>query len=534
MNAAESKPCGAAARSDAFAATVSSHRFQGGIGGPAWAFILLLTLLRVAYLGWFCPYELAADEAQYWDWSRPGHLSLSYYSKGPGIAWLIAASTRLFGDAEWVVRLPAALSMGAAMLAVAALAGRLAGPRAALAGAAAFFCVPAYHATALLMTIDAPYIACWAGAAAAAWVLRERAACGQETLGWWVALALVAGVGFLFKYTIILLPPGLLLWAWIGRRAVRVSAGTAARAFAAGLVFAAIVSPVMIWNQRHGWPTLSHLLGHLGAAGGDVPGGGAARSFDPRWPLEFLGAQIGMIGPMLVLMGVAAQRCLVHARAAVRDSAVFALATAGPILLFYLGVSFFTDAEANWPIAGYTMLLVPVAVIMGTGGTSANGAARSAWRIALWYGTAGFIGLMGLAWLDRVPGLTNAIPYHRISGHGAYAASVEAVRAEVGEGALVIADQYTRAALLAYYLPDRPRVCSATSFLGGRRSSYDYFADTSLHDPSLTGRDAVLVGATPEKWMEAFGFEAVEVRAARDGKRAAIYLGRDYKGPTPR
>ena len=26
--------------------------------------------LRVAYLIWLCPYELAPDEAHYWEWSR--------------------------------------------------------------------------------------------------------------------------------------------------------------------------------------------------------------------------------------------------------------------------------------------------------------------------------------------------------------------------------------------------------------------------------------------------------------------------------
>ena len=46
--------------------------------------------------------NLIQDEAQYWDWSR--RLQLSYYSKGPLIAWLIAAGTSLFGDTELGVR----------------------------------------------------------------------------------------------------------------------------------------------------------------------------------------------------------------------------------------------------------------------------------------------------------------------------------------------------------------------------------------------------------------------------------------------
>ena len=47
-------------------------------GWPATVGMALAVLaLRLVYLLWFCPYELAADEAQYWDWSR--RLDLSYY-----------------------------------------------------------------------------------------------------------------------------------------------------------------------------------------------------------------------------------------------------------------------------------------------------------------------------------------------------------------------------------------------------------------------------------------------------------------------
>src|ERR1700727_2767252 len=52
-----------------------------------------------------CPIDLSGDEAQYWDWSR--HLDLSYYSKGPLIAYLIRASCSLFGETAAAIRFPA-------------------------------------------------------------------------------------------------------------------------------------------------------------------------------------------------------------------------------------------------------------------------------------------------------------------------------------------------------------------------------------------------------------------------------------------
>ena len=76
--------------------------------------VLVLTLgfvSHVLYLNRDCPIDLSGDEAQYWDWSR--HLDLSYYSKGPLIAYIIRASCNLFGDTMPAVRYPTLL-IGAA------------------------------------------------------------------------------------------------------------------------------------------------------------------------------------------------------------------------------------------------------------------------------------------------------------------------------------------------------------------------------------------------------------------------------------
>src|SRR5437660_8913207 len=71
--------------------------------------IVAAAVLRLLYLAFDCPLDLAPDEAHYWDWSR--HLDWSYYSKGPLVAWLIRLSCSLFGP--WSVELT-----GSEMLAV--------------------------------------------------------------------------------------------------------------------------------------------------------------------------------------------------------------------------------------------------------------------------------------------------------------------------------------------------------------------------------------------------------------------------------
>jgi 4-amino-4-deoxy-L-arabinose transferase-like glycosyltransferase len=474
-----------------------------GIGREAWGIALGVTLVRIAYLIAFCPYELAADEAQYWDWSRSQHLSLSYVTKGPGIAWLIAASTRLFGNSEWAIRLPAALSIGIAMLALAKLAKRIGGDDAARLTVLAFCCVPAYSAMALLMTIDAPHLACWVLACLCAWSLVER-----ETTAKWLALAGCLGLGFLFKYTILLLVPGLAAWFWLERDRLQFTPRTLGRLTLALAFLALLASPVFLWNARNGWPTLLHLAGHLAGP----------RQYDPRWMLEFFGSQVGIVGPVLVLMVVGILRARTN-RTESRDEwrvSRFALATASPILVFYLAVSCVARPEGNWPVAGYSTLLIPVALV-------ARRVSRVLWRSSLAYGVLAFIALMSMHWLDRVPYLTRAIPYHRVSGHRAFAVRVAAI-AEAKE-AFVVASHYSDAALLGYYMPARPPVRSAGAFLEGRLTAYDFFADTSLRDPSLLGRPAVLVGGTADAWRRAFRFDAIR----SDGP---FLVGTNYRGPT--
>ena len=77
-------------------------------------YLLASAVGNVIYLNRNCPIDLSGDEAQYWDWSRA--LELSYYSKGPLVAYIIRASCAVFGDNMPAVRYPAiALGVGTAI-----------------------------------------------------------------------------------------------------------------------------------------------------------------------------------------------------------------------------------------------------------------------------------------------------------------------------------------------------------------------------------------------------------------------------------
>ncbi len=535
--------------------------------GWAGVWILAAGLLaaRLAYHLWLSPFELAADEAHYWDWSR--HLSLSYYSKGPGVAWAIWASTQLFGHAEWAVRLPAAVSAMVTTLVLARLAQRCAGgdARAAFLAAAAFSLVPGFQATALLMTIDMPYVACWSLAALAAWEMLSAQREGRAGLGWAALLGLAIGVGFLFKYTILLLLPGLLAFRLLRPTRVDRRRGLPASAACAFVALAA-VQPVLIWNHQHGWPTVAHLLGHLDLPGGDVPREpGEPNPWSPLWALEFIGAQIGLVGPMIVLMAGGAWRALRRWRERGSDAEadVFLACCGVPIVLIYVGVSLMTDAEANWAIAGYTTLCVLVArralvelpryraMVRAWRAIDPPRPKRGilrrkpetgwqiAWHWSIGYGVVAGVGMLGLVLLERVPVVAEIVPSHRLMGHAAraerLAGSLREVHAERTGEALVMAHRYTDASRMAYHLfrimgEEAPTVTSGSAHLGERASAYDHWPETDPADPRWLGATVHLVGGGIPKWQRGFAFERVVPLESRP----ALSLGFGYGGPAER
>ena len=491
---------------------------------------LALLALRLAYLVWFCPYELAADEAQYWDWSR--RLDLSYYSKGPGVAWAIAAATRFFGVSEWAVRVPAALASFVATLALARLATRLTGgdERVGFVGAVLYQAAPVFCATSQFMTIDAPYFACWILAAAAGW----RIAAGRRRPVDWLLLGAALGVGVLFKYTILLLLPGVLAFLW------RRSVGLNARQKMAGFAFAfaallAVASPVFVWNARHGWPTVAHLIGNVGLPGGDV----APHKhwvWNPLWTVGYL------FYPFLVLGPAIGAGLFLSWREQYREvvpgpALTYAFYTAFPVGAFYLFVSFATDIKLNWPVGGYTLLLIPVAEWIVRGAKD-DRRTRAVWRWSLGVGAVCALAILFAGWpLTRFGDvrigerrLAEMPIVARVSGHrvwaGQIAQSAAAVARKTGQAPFLVGSDHAVTALLAFYIESHPVVFSAGPLLGGRESAYDYFADTRLSDPGLLGRPAILVGVDAQDWIRVLHLDSIE-RMPVGGR---IFAGYGYGG----
>ena len=562
---------------------------------PAAGLVVGLLVLRLVYLRFLCPYDLVEDEAQYWLWSR--FVDWSYYSKGPGVAWAIRLSTGVLGDAEWAVRVPAALLWAVGALSVAGLtrdvaahawerldplrrASRATPRMAAVYAVIALSLAPALHMAGVLMTIDGPYVACWALAAWAAW---RAIMLGQARL--WVLAGAAVGAGFLFKYTMLLLVPGLIAAALAARGAERARAG-GRWWLGVGVLLAALgLAPVLIWNAEQGWPTFAHLLGHLGLRGGDMPvAGGAGSRWSPWWLPEFVGQQLGMIGPVLVLAIVAAIKGVRSRRAAkgLGEPADprwigqrYLLWCAGPIVVFYALVSLLAEPEGNWPMAAHATL-VPLGAWWAADALAARREARRAGRAhvrgarGLWHATIVY-GLIGVALTlraDLAAGVLerlNAKPafraaFARVVGReprdlalGRLMGAAEMARGvatlmddlerQTGRRPMVIAQHYGRASQMAYYLRARgPEVLCVASLTGGRRSQFDLWPQASPFRDELAGRPSVALMSDDAEARAFLGSVFARVVAAPGGERFAgehkegrmVYLCFEYRPPQPR
>lgn len=511
--------------------------------------VLGLLVVRIIYLVWVSSWELLPDEAHYWEWSR--RLSLSYYSKGPGVAWMIAASTGLFGVSEWAVRLPAAISSAVGALGLARLADDVTGDeRAGFLAMVAFSLIPIFQLEAQLMTIDPPFMASWVICALIAWHAFRAHARGERPWLLWALLGLAMGVGFLVKYITVLLAPGLLIYAIIRRHALPWDRRLTLGILIALIGFAIAISPWIAWNGGNGWPAIRHELGHLGAPGGDVP---------PQWEkphgipslLELVAAQIVVLGPPAFALIVLATVRAIRQRGDEPErwpAHAFLLSIGLPTIGFFVLASLKTGVEANWSVSGYLTLLALVA------GYSVREvprwlqevarAARPAsevrrpprnwwvigWRWMIGWGlvTATIIGFPHL-WA-QVPGIGDAMPMHRLTGGRELAARVDALREdlreETGQDPMVIAARYDIASQLAFYLEGRPTTYGAGKYVGRRPSQYDYWENTDLTDPELLGRPAVMVLKPAEEWRAAFRFDSIETVQ----QEPPVHVGLGYGG----
>ncbi|WP_432798840.1 ArnT family glycosyltransferase [Poriferisphaera sp. WC338] len=519
---------------------------------------LIIFIIRLIY-SFISPYELVGDEAQYWDWSR--HLSWSYFTKGPGVAWTIFASTEIFGNAVWAIRLPTLIAFIIIMLSAARLATHISNgdERPGFFAACLIALCPPLFAAGQLMTIDEPFFACWILAALISYHAFYRLKHDQSATLLWMLVAFILGVGFLYKYTVLLILPGLILFAIIYRKTLKLNQPrnliTMIPAFA---IFLITISPVFIWNYQNDWPTVKHLVGHLGIEGGDVK-----ITQENQWkpiqllgPLEMVVVQILLISPPIIALIVISYRQAQKHKSTNPHQwlgVIYLIYCATPVLVFYFCVGFLKKVQPNWPLAGF-LTLIPLAALYGPIGLGKFSLAIQTWKDnnkqgkrphtpwqvgwhwAIGWGSVAALLIILAPYAQYFPNGENFPGMHRATGFQNDAALIQTQRNtllnQTGTPPIIIADHYQKTARLAFYLPDHPAVFCAQAYFGARKTDYDRFADTNLNNPDLLGKNAVLMGGSAERWRNAFNFKSIKIVVENPADLSQqIFIAYDYQGP---
>lgn len=377
--------------------------------------LICLTLLRWLVLA-ISPLELYGDEAQYWTWSRS--FEFGYFTKPPLIAWIIAASTSVFGDDAFGVRFAAPLCHAIAALFIGLSARDLAGPRIGALAMFAYATLPAVSYSSLIISTDAPLLACWG---VALWTFVRLLL--TRRLGWAVATGLAVAVGLNAKYAMgfFLLCAGLhALFVRDARWLLRSHCGAVVLLLGlAGLI------PNLQWNMAHGWATVDHTADNANWNGPLLHVGKG---------LEFVAAQFGVFGPVLfaalVLLIVRWLRGLVT-DPGIRLGLMFAL----PILALITIQAFLSRAHANWAATAYVgaSLAVMLALVEP--------------RFRLWLsGSFALHGVVAVglylvvALADVMPWPDGRDPFLRLRGWDAAATAIESERDARDGDRIVLSD----------------------------------------------------------------------------------------------
>jgi 4-amino-4-deoxy-L-arabinose transferase-like glycosyltransferase len=401
---------------------------------PAWAASLLIaaaTLVRFFLTGWL---PLLPDEAYYWQWSR--HLDASYISKGPGVAYTIAAGTALFGDNNFGIRFFAvALSAGTAWQ-VFLLARRWYDEVAGLIAVLLISVVPLYAVGAIVMTIDPLSAFFWVWAAN----LFSRAIIDGKWIDWLLA-GFAVGCGFLGKYLNALELLAFLVFllavprrrTWLGRPHFWAMLSVA--------VFCTL--PVLWWNARHGWTTAGQLE-HRGGLNGPF-------TLHLSTFLDFLGLQAVMVSPLLFAALIVLAVMLIAAwlrRQTPSEGDLLLLLLFLSVFGFYAVLALHLRCEPNWPAVSYLSLIVVLSSRWKTllEKPGAHGFIAAAYLVA-------WVEALALYYTSVLPFPTKHDPMSRLAGWRETASHLGALQKDQHANVL-IADSYKEASIFSFYLPD--------------------------------------------------------------------------------
>jgi len=486
---------------------------SGSVGRAAWALILAFGL---AHLLLAVVLPLTPQEAYYWLWSRD--LAWSYFDHPPLVAWSIAAATAVFGPSSWAIKLAAVGWSLAFSVVWARLVIDIGGSR-----SSAFWTLLALNligivaAYGVVIAPDAPLLFAWA---AVTWTVLKATRTGETR--WWLLAGLALGLGFLAKYTAVLLVPAVGIYLvlspsqrhWLRRP----------QPWLALIIAAIVFTPVIAWNAQHDWASFAFQSTQR-AVGMD--------HWRVRYLLQLLGTQFIVATPYLFVLALATWWTAVRGWRALLadDTRLLLVASATVPLLLFAFASLRSLVKPNWLAPVY-----PPLIVLALHAQLKQGAVPRALKI----------GLASSAAVLCAAAAAVTLPNPWLGVGNTWSGWTEAAQrvdqwqhklAAENTASFVFSTNYKNSAMLAFNLPGHPRTY-AQDIYGERALQFDYWPP----EATLAGRTGILViddrrdaAQVPQSLLDRFqSVEKVDTvfvgDPAKPTRRIDIYLCRGYRG----
>lgn len=524
-------------------------------------FLLSISLFRIYYIQ-NGPLNLSPDEAHYWEWSR--RLDLSYYSKGPMIAYLMHIGTSLFGDTVFGIRFMAVIFSLLSSIILYILGKRLYDEQVGIFSAILLQIIPLFSVYGILFTIDSPFIFFWILSLLFFWEAAKdrKSVVGNQqpnpslnsnnhsitsfphsggfaeakekvsekgfekrgfigitdfTMIYWYLLGLSIGLGLLTKYTMAFFYPCALLFLLLlkEKRRLLLTGGP----YIAFIISLLVFSPVIIWNINHDWVTLKHTAGQAHIAEGI--------QISLKSSFEFLGSQFGVVTPLLLmLMAVSIWKL----RKEKEGSFLFWFSV--PVVAFFILKSIQAKVQANWALTGYITGIIAFSAFCMKRFLSESKGKKN--LIA-----ATVILSLIITSIAHYPSLLNLParldPTTRLTGWKELGTEVSMIYEQMSSNkpVFIFSDRYQVSSELAFYVKGHPVTYCIN--LDRRMNQYDLWPgfDGLIHSDAIFVRtgDATL----PEQVAEAFYKVEKKVFTAYTKKHAKIkdyslFLCYDFRG----
>lgn len=417
------------------------------------------------------------------------------------VAYLIALSTRVGGDTEFFVRLPAVLLSAGTALLTFLLAHRLCrSKKAGLEAVLLLAAMPLAEAGSILMTIDAPLVFFWSLT-----LFLIHRALTTDGIAWWVLAGIGLGLGLLSKYTMAAMVPQISLYLALSR-GHRFWLRRSGPYLALGIGFLLFV-PVLWWNATHGFVSFRHLMGQLG--------NGKPMVVPLRSLGEFIASQVGVVTPVLFILLMIGIWYVGRAGLSRSgdDTALFLLCASMPLLLVCAVLSLWTRVQANWAAPAY--VAATIAAARWRSGISPHGpSARRRWYGRPLFATALITGFLVSAIGHFPQSLASAgfplprtlDPTKRLRGWAEIGQQVSEIYQEMSRSraTFIFSDQYQIASEMMFYVPAHPKTYSIQ--LGRRMNQFDVWGGTA----EVLGWDAIFVtgrtGDAPFEVLRSFEY----------------------------